>query len=290
MNRFSALVAALLLAALGLGPAQGGDKKKGDDKEEKKGVKEGDGKSYDSPEKVFDAFVAAVRKGDGKSLCTCLTEEAARKMAGGLAASALIMKNYMERSAQKGKPKDVKDPAGDGDKEQPRKGEKGEKGKAGEDDENVPESARILGKALARHGFDKAALKEFDLPTLMAQTSQPQKAAALHRRLAKRLKDPCAFLGDMFRAFKKLAGASVPPELGFGKKVSLENLKTDEDSATAVVVLGGGAAKKSQPISFAKDQSGWRIDGPPIFGLPLPGVGAPPGPGVGPAPGVGSKQ
>jgi hypothetical protein len=310
MKRFRVIVAALLLAAFGLGPAQGGDKekgtekkveKKGDTKDDKKGDekkgedKEGQGKGYDSPEKVFNAFVAAVRKGDGKAICACLTRDAAATLAGRLAAGTLLFKGYMEKAGtvpakeKKAEPdKKEKPPKGDGES---RGGEKSTKGKtpeapAGEPNE-FSEVAAALTKVFTEHGLDREALKEFDLPALVKAMGNPRTAGGLHQRLARRLKEPCAFLGDLFRVFKKFSGKPLPAELSFAKEVRLKDLKVEGDTATAVVTRGeGGGADRGEPIAFTKEQGGWKISEAAVLGMPFGGarLNPPPAPPRPPAP------
>jgi len=298
MKRFGAIVAAFLLGAFGLGLARGGDEgkkdektvkkddktaKKGDEKkpekgeekkgtEEKKGDKGEKGKTYDSPEKAFKAFEAAVKEGNGKAICATLTEDASKLMAGRMAVGGLIMKGFMEKSAIKIQP-------GKGGKEPPKGGQKGK----GKDEEvgELPEPVRALNRTLKKYGLDADALEGVELSKLIQDISQPSAAAPLFRRVEKKIKNRCAFIGEMFRTYKKMTGGKIPPQLGFSEAAELENLKAGEDSATATLVLSGTGAKVSHKISFTREQGGWRIDEPPAFGLPMM-MGGPPGGPIGP--------
>jgi hypothetical protein len=199
-------------------------------------------------------------------------------MAGRMAVGALIMKGFMEKSGIKIKP------GKGGQKKPPKDGVKGKV--TDEQPGNIPESALALGRVLKKYGLDGDALSGEELSKLVQDVSQPSSAVPLFRQMEKKLKNRCAFMGEMFRIYKKIAGGKIPPQLGFSESAELQNLKTGEDHATATLVISGTGSKVSHKISFAREQGGWRIDEPPVFGLPMmmaaPG-GPPPGTG-GPAP------
>jgi len=267
MKRFGALVAALLLAALGFEPARGGDKEQGTDKkvekkgEDKKGEKKGEdkkgdgekGKAEDSPEKVFKDFTAALHKADGKAICACLTKEAATQFAGKLAATAVMVRTALG-AGKKGK----------SDKEGADKTQKGAFGADGSTPKG--ELVKALGAVLDKYGKEKDTFAKYDTETMM-KLVVGQDPARVHARMAAELKQPCAFIGDALRVFRKFAGKFGSRQMNYRIEGDLKDLQVDGVEAKATVAFTKVGKDKGRPIAFTKDNTGWKISRLPEFGL-----------------------
>jgi hypothetical protein len=264
MNRLSVLVAALLILTGGV-VARAGDKKedgkkveqKVDGKDEKK-AEEGKETVYDSPRDVFGAFLAAVKKGDGKTACGCLTEDGAKRLVAALALNAVTLREFAGK-APKGK--------GVGEK--------------------VEELSKALLAACAKHGLTAEQLQRLDLDALPgrpgANPGNPPAMQAIKKlieRVNMMVKDRCGFIGDGMLVLVKAAGE--------GATVELLGVSAKGDTGFAFAMLKGpGGGRGGQPAMFKKVGGSWKIEYAPVF-LPgdVPAMIPPlmPGPQGGPPP------
>jgi len=179
-------------------------------------------KLYQSPEEVFDAFMAASAKEDWKGMCECLTDETRDKLAAGLILAGAFAKGFAKTEEEKARLKPVEDVLA-------RHGIQA--GQA------PPRGPRI------KADFEKAMMKAVesiedrnafiaDFLAASKQTSDDPK------------KNP--FAGQFFDF----------------KDVKLTKVKIQEDSATGVAVAKREGKEARQPLNFKNVRDGWKIEFP----------------------------
>jgi len=194
-----------------------GDADKGGQKAEKGADK---GKTYHSPQEVFEAAREAVAKEDWKTFGQCLTENALDDVAGELVFSASLVLAF---SGAEGFPSNEKTKA----------------------------RYKLVSEALAKHGVTK----EFIEKTHKELKDDEDQGKVLKKLLAP-VKDRHAFVVDMTAALKQVAKKPEKPHPL--KSAELKEVKIDGDSASGVVVTKE-KADKDGPIQFKKVAGSWKL-------------------------------
>lgn len=130
--------------------------------------------TYDSPQKVFDAAVAAAGKEDWTTFMACLTEDSRDGFTGAVMIGAVMMKGFAEIDKEKGK-----------------------------------DAAKAIDEALKKHGLDEETLKK-DMPKGPGAAGGRE---AL-KKLVAPVKDKPAFIADVMAAFKKLGAKEMDKNFG----------------------------------------------------------------------------
>jgi hypothetical protein len=203
-------------------------------------------RKYDTPQAVFSAAQAASTKDDWPALCRTPTPESRDALAGGLAATQVVLLDLLE---------------------------------------GLPQSADAKVKAQARKKVDamkqtllKHKLKPAKIKTLLEASAAVQDPSVrtfpkidipMDRKtlllLAEPIKDRDRFIADCLTAIKVLgAQGGGPAQLGKGSR--LEKVTIDGDTATArVLVQISLGSEEGHPLTFRKIDGGWRVELPLQF-------------------------
>jgi hypothetical protein len=211
------------------------------------------GKTYETPQAVFDAAREAAKKEDWKAFCACLTPESRDMLAGLVVFAGGVMKAGINAAAEK-EDKDKK--------------------------ELILQVVKALLKpvtdAYARHGITEATLDKLSNPEqFFKDKKDPTQVKKTLLKAAAPVKDRTAFISDVMGALTKLLqtfGKGEEVSLGgtiFPKDGRLEDLKVEGDGAKAMMIGTKKGQEKREPINFKKDRGRWRIEIP----LDLPGAG-----------------
>src|SRR5262245_8482177 len=186
-------------------------------------------KLHQTPQEAFLAFMAAGEKEDWKAMCECLSDKTRDGFAAGLIFAGSLAQAFATTPEERVKFKRVEDVLtkyGVGPSKEPRKALK------------------------TKTDFDQAGT-DIEKAMMMAVAS---------------IKDRNAFIAEMLAAFKQ-ARPDTATNLLAGqffdfKDVTLEELKIQGDSATAVVVARRDGQEARQPLNFQRVEGGWRIEIP----------------------------
>jgi hypothetical protein len=198
-------------------------------------AQEGEGKKagkvvYETPEAVFKAAAAALKKEDWKAYCACLTPSSRDELAGIALLTNMQRKGEAEMFAAKAA-KDVR--------------------------EKIKAQLKPLNDLFAKYGITEDKLKALPRPKEKSDPKDKETQRKMVRKLATSLiKDRCAFVGDIMALEKKLSKkkkAAFDP----GKLV---DVKITGDTATGTAVSKIGGEELRFPMRFRKGPSGWRIE------------------------------
>ncbi len=114
---------------------------------------------------------------------------------------------------------------------------------------------RPLQVAFKKHGLTGEALGKVVKAGKAGKGPKEQDAA--RRKLARLVKDKIGFVAEVWPYFERIAGADVL----FGKP-TLENVRVNGDTATALAVTRKGAASTLEHVTFRKIDGGWRVELP----------------------------
>ncbi len=205
-----------------------------------------DGIVYKTPQEAFDTLVAALKHDDWKTACTTLTDETIDQMTGALLVRGISLKRFMEEFAAKDRQGKLKEPL------------------------------KILDALFERHGLTKEKLEKLDLKSVLKGKGDKKDLQKGFAMLAASVKDRCGFLGDFFKALKKLPGKQDAPGFVPVGDVALKDLKVEGNSASGSIVAMKDGKEKRDPIRFRKIGEGWKIELELKTGGPRAGAAPPP--------------
>src|SRR5262245_35341087 len=176
-------------------------------------------KLHQTPEGAFRAFMAAGEKEDWKGLCECLTDDTRDRFATGLIFTGGLARAFADTAEQRAQIKPVDD-------------------------------------VLLKYGINTDIEPRKGLKSLIQDGKDIQKAV---RKAVESIKDRNAFIAEVLAAFQQaLPGytKNILAEQFFDfNDVTLEEVKVQGNSATAVVVARREGQEARQPLNFR------RIDG-----------------------------
>jgi len=182
--------------------------------------------AYKTPQECFDAGSSAFAKGDHKTWVGCLAPQSQKDLA---------VEFAVEYAATRAGLADLKD------KEQAA---------------TVAKAYKPLFDVLDTHGLTEKATKGFE------KGKEAKERPKVSKAVLEVLKDPAAFLVDVYEAMEKLENLTKEKD---GVTEKLEDVKTDGDKATARIVrtIKEGDKEKElapkEPVQFVKVEGGWRM-------------------------------
>jgi hypothetical protein len=193
----------------------GGPKSDGDDNKGPKAV------VYSTPQAVFDAVNAALKKKDYKTFIDCFMPEAQKDQVGRMAFGALSQQAAAQGEV-KGRPNKFK------------------------------EQYKHILAVLDKHGLKYEVTKKIQRDLSPAGMKKGQ------REVGALIKDPAAFFVDMMEALAKTPGMGPPPDMAL-PEMKLTELKITGNKATGVVVTNFAGKERKEPVEFARTDAGWRV-------------------------------
>src|SRR5262249_14189715 len=148
---------------------------------------ENKGKSYDTPQAVFDAAKDAAVKEDWGTFMTCLTDDSKNTFTFMIAFGGMFVKGFAEMDKDKGK-----------------------------------ENTKAIDDAMAKHGSTEANFKKLEKELGNKKATRQEERETI-RRIVEPIKDKAAFVTDVMAAMKK-AGKKDSDEAIGGE---LKDLKID---------------------------------------------------------------
>jgi hypothetical protein len=221
----------------------------------------GEGKTYKTPQAVFDAAKQAVAKENWKEFCGCLTKDSQTFLTGLL----VLIGSQIEDAAMKGM------------------GDKDEQTKALIKNV-IKELLKPVMKVYAKYGVTEDHLNKVK-GKINFLKGAPQDPLAIMKGLneaAKPVKNQTAFISDFMAAFQTIQkmfgkGEKQGPVFDFfPHEGRLEDVKVEGDTAKGFVVRMKRGQEKREPMQFRKEGGSWKID------LPLEPGGPKGGPKVEP--------
>src|SRR5262245_55215398 len=216
MIRIAALTGLALAALAAVALA---DKDKGEKKDEPKA------KVYETPQDVFDAYVAAEKKDDYKTMFRCLSPRAQKEMAVSFAGALASNRAALEELK-------------------------------GKDAQDAVKKMKPIYDVFDKHGLTAKVTKELDSKD--AREKEKAKQAVLAA-----LKDPEAFLVELFTAASKTGLEKYDPSGPATLKLTKVKIRGDKATGVVVRTTKGKDDKEKveiEPANFVKVGGGWRID------------------------------
>lgn len=171
----------------------------------------------DTPEATFDLAVKAAEDKDWKTVIVLMTDESQETFAGGVAFGGMMMQGFAKA-----------------------------------DPDGGLETAKKIEEALAKHGLDKAFLKQLEGD---ATLKDPEAAM---KKLVVPIKDRGQFVADMMEAFTGIKGFKNESPVSRGAR--LKDLATEGDAAKATIEYQQDGQERTAPVAFKKIDGKWRMD------------------------------
>jgi hypothetical protein len=185
--------------------------------------KKDEGPTCKTPQAVFEAASAAMKKGDEKAVIGCFSPEGQKKMAAALAFGAL----HQQAAAQEEK-----------------------------EGKKYREQFKLILAALDKHGLGTDVTNK-----LQPRLIKPEEQAKVLRELEDLVKDPAGLYVDLKAAYARTEGFNRKPNAPPGEP-KLTDVKIDGDKATGTVVFEVDDREVKRPVEFVKIGGSWKLAPP----------------------------